>query len=52
MNNQEVYERIQSGDYEGKREVAGSIKKSIYREYRDAILIGLKTYYESRRASE
>ncbi len=52
MNNQEVYERIQSGDYEGKREVAGSIKKSIYREYRDAILTGLKTYYESRRASE
>ena len=52
MNNNEVYERVQSGDYEGEREVAGSRKQSIYREYRDAILIGLKTYYESRRATK
>ena len=52
MNNNEVYERVQSGDYEGEREVAGSRKQSIYREYRDAILIGLKTYYESRRTTK
>ena len=49
MNNKEVYLRIQEGDYEGMREVAGSIRKSIYREYRDAILAGLTTYYGSQR---
>ena len=49
MNNKEVYQRIQEGDYEGMREVAGSIRKSIYREYRDAILAGLTTYYGSQR---
>ena len=49
MNNEEVYQRIQEGDYEGMREVAGSIRKSIYREYRDAILAGLTTYYGSQR---
>ena len=52
MNNNEVYERIQSGDYEGEREVAGSRKRSIYREYRDAILTGLRTYYEFRRPTK
>lgn len=52
MNNNEVYERIQAGDYAGEREVAGSRKQSIYREYRDAILAGLKIYYKSRRATK
>jgi len=52
MNNEEVYQRIQEGDYQGKREIAGAIIPSIYREYRDAIIAGLKTYYESKRTIE
>src|SRR5687768_1266472 len=33
MNNQEVWERVQAGDYEGSRLVAGSLRRSLYREY-------------------
>ena len=49
MNNQEVFERIQAGDYEGTREVAGKTRKSIYREYVDSVVQGMKNYYTSRR---
>ncbi len=41
MNNREVWERIQAGDYEGEREVAGSLRKSIFREYADAVAEGV-----------
>ncbi len=42
MNNREVWERIQAGDYEGVREVAGSIRPSIFREYADAVAEGVR----------
>ena len=42
MNNREVWERIQAGDYEGEREVAGSRRASIYREYADAVAEGVR----------
>ena len=48
MNNEEVYNRVQAGDYDGEREVAGKLRKSIYREYRDAVVKGLVNYYSSR----
>ena len=48
MNNEEVYNRVQAGDYDGDREVAGKLRKSIYREYRDAVVKGLVNYYSSR----
>ncbi len=48
MNSREVYERIQAGDYPGEAEVAGKMRKSIYREYADALLDGLLQYHQSR----
>ncbi len=42
MNNREVWERIQAGDYEGVREVAGSVRPSIFREYADAVAEGMR----------
>jgi hypothetical protein len=49
MNNRTVYERVQLGDFEGTREVGGVQRKSIYREYADAVADGLAAYYESSR---
>lgn len=48
MNNKEVYARIQSGDYNGELEVAGKKRKSIFREYADAVVAGVKAYYGDR----
>lgn len=51
MNNREVFERIQAGDYTGKRVVAGKSRPSIYREYADSLAEGLVRYYRRRGAS-
>ena len=48
MNSEEVYERIQAGDYPGMPVVAGKPRKSIYREYADAVVDGLLQYYQQR----
>ncbi len=45
MNSQNVWERVQAGDYEGEQMVAGAMRKSIYREYADGVAEGLKNYY-------
>jgi hypothetical protein len=44
MNHEEVYARIQAGDYEGEREVAGKMRMSIFREYAEGIIAGLKAW--------
>lgn len=49
MNNQEVYDRVQLGNYKGTKKINGVEKKSIQREYADAVVEGLKQYYLSRR---
>jgi hypothetical protein len=49
MNNQEVFDRIQLGDYEGVRELNGVQRKSIFREYADAVSDGLADYYRNAR---
>jgi hypothetical protein len=49
MNSQEVWDRVQAGDYEGEREVAGKMQRSIYREYADALVDGLREYFEKAR---
>jgi len=49
MNSQSDYARIQAGDYEGQREVAGKMQPSIFREYADAVTLGLENYYRDRR---
>jgi N-acetylmuramoyl-L-alanine amidase len=37
MNSQEVWERVQAGDYEGERVVAGRLCRSIVREYAESL---------------
>ena len=48
MNNRLVFARIQAGDYEGRRNFGGVMRKSIYREYADAVADGVVAYYSRR----
>ncbi len=45
MNSVTDYARIQAGDYEGLREVAGEMRPSIFREYAAAVAEGLARHY-------
>ncbi|MDK3159474.1 N-acetylmuramoyl-L-alanine amidase [Kamptonema cortianum] len=45
MNSKLDYKRIQMGDYEGMRLVNGIPRKSIYREYADSVVDGLKAFF-------
>lgn len=45
MNNREVYQRLQQGDYEGGRIINGVPRESIFREYVRGVVEGLETYY-------
>ena len=45
MNSNEVFARIQAGDYEGTRPINGVERPSIYREYVDSVVKGLVEYY-------
>lgn len=45
MNSDEVFWRVQAGDYEGLRNVNGTDRPSIFREYADGVLDGLLGYY-------
>ena len=49
MNSREGFERIQAGDYEGTRNIAGVERKSIFREYADSVRDGLVEYYSKTR---
>jgi N-acetylmuramoyl-L-alanine amidase len=51
MNSLEDHARIQAGDYEGLREVAGKTRPSIFREYADAATLGMQRYYQAREVS-
>jgi len=48
MNSHEVFARVQAGDYDGKKKVAGTMRKSIYKEYADAVVEGLVNHYSQR----
>jgi N-acetylmuramoyl-L-alanine amidase len=48
MNSRFVFARIQAGDYEGRRDFGGVMRKSIYREYADAVADGVLEYYSRR----
>ena len=48
MNSRLVFARIQAGDYEGRRDFGGVMRKSIYREYADAVADGVVEYYSRR----
>lgn len=48
MNSPEVFARVQAGDYEGTRDFGGVQKRSIFREYANAVAEGLTAYYQGR----
>jgi hypothetical protein len=45
MNHREVHDRIQLGDYRGRRNINGIPRESIYREYVRGVVDGLVAYY-------
>ncbi|RYD46233.1 MAG: hypothetical protein EOP85_07860 [Verrucomicrobiaceae bacterium] len=51
MNSTKDYTRIQAGDYDGLREVGGTMQPSIFREYADVLTEGLAEHYAKGRAA-
>ena len=49
MNSREVFARVEAGDYEGTREVAGKKRLNIYREYVDGVVEGMLEYFKKTR---
>jgi len=49
MNNREVWERVQAGDYDGERVVADTLRPSIFREYAETVAEGVAQYYRAGR---
>jgi hypothetical protein len=49
MNSNDVFWRVQAGDYEGTRNVNGTERPSIFREYADGVVDGLADYYRAAR---
>jgi N-acetylmuramoyl-L-alanine amidase len=49
MNSNDVFARVQAGDYEGTRNIIGVERKSIFREYVDSVAAGLVDYYSKAR---
>ena len=45
MNNKEVHDRVQLGDYPGRRNINGIPRESLYREYVRGVVEGLVAYY-------
>ncbi len=52
MNSEPVWERVQAGDYDGEVSLAGEPRRSLYREYADAVVAGLRDYYAPLRAEK
>lgn len=49
MNSEVVWARVQAGDYDGEFTVGGAPRRSIFREYADAVAEGLREYYTKAR---
>ncbi|MDD5201093.1 MAG: N-acetylmuramoyl-L-alanine amidase [Terrimicrobiaceae bacterium] len=47
MNSRAVFDRVQAGDFDGKRAVAGRMQQSVFREYADGVARGLARYYST-----
>ena len=45
MNSQTVFDRVQLGDYAGVKIIGGEERKSLYREYADAVAEGVARYF-------
>ncbi|MCE9610661.1 MAG: N-acetylmuramoyl-L-alanine amidase [Chthoniobacter sp.] len=52
MNSEAVWMRVQAGDYDGEITLAGAPRRSLFREYADAVAEGLRAYYEKARAEK
>jgi hypothetical protein len=52
MNSEVIWERVQAGDYDGEQMIGGEMRRSIFREYADAVAEGLRDYYTKARASQ
>ena len=48
MNSKAAFDRVQLGDYEGTKVVDVAPRKSIYREYADAVAEGVANYFKSK----
>ena len=46
MNSEEVFARVQAGDYEGLKPVAGKKRPSIFREYVEGVVKGIVAYFQ------
>ena len=42
VNSEAVYHRIQMGDFDGQKKIGNQMKKSLIREYAEAVLLGLE----------
>ncbi len=49
MNSREVFARVQAGDYERMRPVAGKKRPSIFREYDEGVVEGVLAYFKKIR---
>jgi hypothetical protein len=49
MNNEEVYERLLAGDFEGVQPIGGRPFKSIFREYAEGVAAGVLEYVRAGR---
>ncbi len=52
MNSEVIWERVQAGDYEGEFMIGGEMRRSIFREYADAVVEGLRDYYSKARGAK
>ena len=48
MNSQTVFDRVQLGDYSGVKTIEGVERKSLYREYADAVADGVAQYFAEK----
>ena len=49
MNSEIVWARVQAGDYEGELLLGGEWRRSIFREYADAVAAGLREHFATAR---
>lgn len=52
MNSEEVFARIQAGEYEGLRNFGGVMRPNIYNEYVEGIVEGLAAYFRAARSGQ
>ncbi len=49
MNSEVIWARVQAGEYDGEFTLGGELRRSIFREYADAVAEGLRDYYTKMR---